>query len=87
MASQLWDDDPVTRWPTRNFRPNPADYDPVKESAEAAGWNMNQLLQAFLRAAKKDPARMFALLADELRSVANETPPRGRPKKSAPPAE
>jgi hypothetical protein len=72
----------VTRWPTRNFRPDPADYDPVKESAEAAGWNMNLLLQAFLRAVKRDPQAMLKMLEVDLQAIASETPPRGRPKKA-----
>jgi hypothetical protein len=48
---------------------------------------MNLLLQAFLRAVKRDPKAMLELLGDDLRDVASETPPRGRPKKNAPPAD
>ena len=87
MASLLWDADRVTRWPTRNFRPDPDDYDPVKAAAEDAGWNMNLLLQAFLRAVKRDPGAMLNLLDADLRGVADATPPRGRPKKEAPPTD
>jgi hypothetical protein len=87
MASLLWDADRVTRWPTRNFRPDPDDYDPVKAAADDAGWNMNLLLQAFLRAVKRDPKAMLELLDGDLRDIASETPPRGRPKKKPPAAE
>jgi hypothetical protein len=69
------------RHPNRNYRPDPAEYDPARAAVEAAGYNMNTLIRAFLRWLNEDPRRL-GQLAKHLRSVADETP-YGRPRKSA----
>jgi hypothetical protein len=76
----------VTRWPTRNFRPEPELYDAARAKAEAAGVNMNQLLQAMLMEFRDSPTERLSALRANLAAIAAETPPRGRPKKT-PPAE
>lgn len=75
----------MTRWPPRNFRPNPADYDQAKTNADAGDINMSHLLQAFLREFNADPGGRLQALKPYLDAIAAETRPRGRPKKNAPP--
>jgi hypothetical protein len=69
----------MARHRTRNFRPNPAYYEPVEEIAEKAGVSMNVLLQAMLREFIQNPKDRLAALDEHLQAVAAETPRRGRP--------
>jgi hypothetical protein len=69
----------MPRYATRNFRPNPAYYEPVEAAAEEAGVSMNVLLQAMLREFIADPAARLAALDEHVKAVAAITPRRGRP--------
>jgi hypothetical protein len=72
------------RHTNRNYRPADDEYDPAKATIEAAGYNVNVAIRAFLRWLNQDPRRLAHLL-DLMRAVEEETP-RGRPKKETPPA-
>jgi hypothetical protein len=73
----------MTRNPTRNFRPGPAEYDTAKAVAENAGYPMDTLLRAFLRLFNAEPAKTMKLLKPHLRAIADEKPTRGRPRRDA----
>ena len=69
----------MTRYPTRNFRPDPVYYQQVERIAAETGVSMNVLLQALLREFMADPTERLAVLKPHLEAVAAQTPRRGRP--------
>lgn len=79
----LCDDSFVTRHPTRNFRPEPGEYQPAKAHIEAHGYSMNTLLRAALRWFNANPTAALAALLPHLNAVAEKTPPRGRPRSAS----
>ena len=79
MASQYAMILRMARHQTRNFRPNPAYYEPVEAAAAEVGISMNVLIQAMLREFMSDQDARLAALKPHLDVVASETPRRGRP--------
>jgi hypothetical protein len=69
----------MTRFGTRNFRPNPIYYEGAERIADDAGVSINVLLQALLRELLAEPEDRLAALEPHLAAVAAETPRRGRP--------
>ncbi|MDG4785401.1 hypothetical protein O7626_05545 [Micromonospora sp. WMMD1102] len=74
----------MTRWPTKNFRPNPVYAEAGEDAADEAGVSFNVLVQAMLRELRADPAGRLAALAPHIQAVAAETPSRGRPARESP---